>query len=128
MEKAANAGLFVTFLGYNCRIRFSQYTNNNRTAIMLEIADTGEPMATATVNIPEYRLGPGEVIIKDYSENEGMLNALVEAKIVADTGKRMPTGFVECPVCRLLVQPQEGSQRKANHEQSSRRIAQSKHA
>lgn len=78
--------------------------SNKRIAILLESL-MGEPLFTATVNIPEAILGKDEVLIKNWSENEGVLATLVNAGVVEGTGKKVPTGFVKANVCRLLVQP-----------------------
>ena len=64
----------------------------------------GEPIATCTVNVPEYPLAADEVIIKDYSENEGMLQALLDAKVVELAGRSVSMGFVTSPVC-ILTNP-----------------------
>jgi len=96
-------GKTVWFAGENCTIQWGKYPNG-RVAIQLMCADG--PMARATVNIPEYEPDFDEVLIKDYSENEGMLDALVKAGIVKDTGKRAFSGYVTIPVCKLLVQPE----------------------
>ena len=71
----------VKFLGEHCDIIFTKYMVNNRIAIGL-VTEDGEPMATATVNIPNVTLNPHEVLIKDYSENEGMWEALVDGNVI----------------------------------------------
>ena len=88
----------VKFKQWDCKINVRQY-GNGRTALQLVDAKTSEPIATATVNVPDAILEDNEILIKDYSENTGMLNALVETGIVTDTGKRVETGFVTIPVC-----------------------------
>lgn len=105
----------VQFRNWLCTVSFAKY-GNGRTAIRLMNAETLNddgfdyppntmPIATATVNIPDYPdLKDDEVIIKDYSENEGMLNALVNAGIVSKPFAR--AGFILAPVCRLLVKPE----------------------
>lgn len=60
---------------------FGEYANG-RTAIELVSAKDGEPWYVATVNIPEEKVDGDEIIIKDYSENEGVLAALQKAGIV----------------------------------------------
>ena len=91
---------------WDCEIVKHKYSNG-RTALQLvsavDVDDVykGEPIATATVNIPEMDLKENEVIIKDYSENEGMLEALVAAGIVVPTGRFVDSGFVTCPICIL---------------------------
>ncbi len=78
------------------------YDDNGRIALSLVDLE-GAPMATATVNIPEVPLEDGEAFIKDYSENEGMLDFLINASIVEDTQKRVQSGFVEVAICKILI-------------------------
>ena len=92
----------VVFLGEECHIVRRQYPNG-RLALQLVCSTHGDPMGTATVNIPNYPLGEKEVIIKDYSEIEGMLKALVDAGVVEDTGKVAPSGYIVGNVCKLLI-------------------------
>lgn len=90
----------VTFLNYNCVVLFERYRNNNRICLSLVDEDDGEPVATATTNLPDISLDEDEVIIKNYSENEGILRALIDAKVV-----KSPERFVDAgrfPVCRLV--------------------------
>lgn len=57
----------------------------------------------ATVDyLPDVPLAPHEVLIKDYSENQGMLAALMAAGIVRDTGRRVACGFVELAVVEIV--------------------------
>lgn len=92
----------VTFLGELCNVHTNHVYNNNRQVIELEIAETGEPMCVATVNIPDVHLEKDEVIIKDHSENEGIFEILLNAGIIKDTGKRAQTTFVQCPIAKLI--------------------------
>ena len=98
----------VTFMGWKCNVMFSQYANNGRTAIQLFDAEDDGPVAKATVNIPEVPLEPNEVLIKDYAENAGILDVLVEAGIVRETDKFVPYAHIVADVCVLLVDPSEG--------------------
>jgi hypothetical protein len=59
------------------------------------------PYMTASVNVGHA--DPNEVAIKDYSENEGILQAMVEAGIVSEPIRTVKSGFVEIPICRLLI-------------------------
>lgn len=74
---------------------------NGRIALML-MDDEGQ-VACATVNIPGHDLGPNEILVKTWSENEGMLGFLLANRIVADLGRDVPTGYVKARVCKLLV-------------------------
>ena len=85
---------------YNVIIEKKQYTNG-RTAIQLIDKEDGCPVMIATVNIPEEILEKDEVIIKDYSENEGMLDFLLTNDIVTLTDQVIESGYVRLYVCIL---------------------------
>jgi len=90
----------VTFQNWRCNVVRDQYSNG-RHSLQLFDCDSGHPVGRATVNIPEYPLGEREVIIKDYAENEGMLEALVGSGIVETSGQLVMVGFAAGHVCRL---------------------------
>jgi hypothetical protein len=92
----------VHFQGYDCEVEQRTYPNG-RTALVLVDLQEREDVAVATVNLPDVPLKPGEAFIKDYSENQGMLAALEKAGVVQATGERVPTGFVEVPVVKILL-------------------------
>lgn len=70
----------------------------------LEIVDKDDECYTiATVNVPYYPKRNDTVFIKDYSENEGVLNALIEAKIVEKMDLSITSDFVTLPLCKLLI-------------------------
>lgn len=69
-------------------------------AIILETAD-GVPYGTASVNLRD-KIPSGFVAVKDYSENIGMLEALIYAKIIGRPEFYVRTGYVEVPVCKIL--------------------------
>ena len=78
------------FLNYECKVELHRYQQTDRIAIILTSAVTneedglfeGEQIATATVNMPEIEVGENQVLIKDYSENVGMVKALQKAGLV----------------------------------------------
>jgi hypothetical protein len=77
---------------------------NGRTALTLINPISGNIIAVATVNIPSEKIEDDEVIIKNYSENEGMLDALVAAGIVSEPARTISFGQVTGqPVCKLLI-------------------------
>lgn len=82
-------------------IKLGTYANNGRTTIELIDAADHLPYATASLNLPMVLLLDGEVIIKDYSENEGIFKFLCDNNIVTDTGKQVQSGFVTCPIAKL---------------------------
>lgn len=91
----------ATFMGTLCDIRTYNYANG-RTALQLFDVENDEPFTTATVNVPEAHLEKDEILIKNYSENEGLLDVLVAANIVKDTGRTIPVGFTKAHICILL--------------------------
>ena len=89
----------VVFQGEQCTVIKAVY-QNGRTR--LDLYCDG-PYATATVNVPEVELEQGETLIKNYAENEGIFQVLLDAGIVEDTGKRAKSRFVEMPIVRVLI-------------------------
>lgn len=92
----------VKFMSWECKLLFGKY-GNGRTAIQLMQVGTGEPIAVATVNIPDAYLDTDEVIIKDYSENVGMEKCLRDAGVIGEQLRQVRTGMVVCHVCKLLI-------------------------
>lgn len=85
----------VTFKGETLVAFFGKMYSNRRRAIEL-VDSMGLPYAKATVNIPEAELEDDEVLIKNWSENEGISEMLQSEGITEDTGKRVPTGGHGC--------------------------------
>ena len=91
--------LKTKYLDEDAEVEFATYPYGQRMAIRLNSL-IGEPLAVASVNI-EGPIEPREIAIKDYSENEGMLAALIAAGIVEDTGVSVASGYVSIPIARL---------------------------
>lgn len=98
----------IKFREFDCCLSIEQYHTKstkgiNRIALILRDLNNDDYVAVATVNLPEEPLDKDEVIIKDYSENEGMYKTLHDAEIISAPVRLVKTGFVECPVCKLLI-------------------------
>jgi hypothetical protein len=93
----------VTFRGWACRVERASYGGSERIALPLYAVADGEPVAIATVNLPELALAADEVVIKDYSENEGMLATLLAAGVVSPPLREVQSGYVTLFVCRCLL-------------------------
>ena len=91
----------VTFQGFECEVHKITY-NNGRVGLQLNDIIDGCPIATATINMPEIELAPDEVIIKDYSDNTGMTEVLVQGGVIELTNRKAMTGYVYAPICKLL--------------------------
>ena len=94
----------VRFLGEECTIDIARY-GGGMPSISLTCSD-GEPMAKATVNIPDAwtREEPPIVFIKNYSENDGIMEVLQHAGIIGPSLWKVPIGFVAADACKLLVE------------------------
>jgi hypothetical protein len=79
----------------------SKYQNNDRIALML-ITKGGEPYATVTVNVPEIILEKNEVCIKNYSENEGILEQLISQGILSEPIYSVTDTIILIQICKLL--------------------------
>jgi len=78
---------------------------NGRLALLASDPETGEPLAKLTVNVPELELAPGEIVLKDWSENEGAYETLEAAGLVELTGRGVICGFELASICRWLGGP-----------------------
>jgi hypothetical protein len=81
-------------------LSWNRYTNKRLRLALLDVEDDC-PVAIATVNIPEEDLAPNEIIVKNYSENEGMLQFLQKNGIVRGVKRHVSSGWVSCPVVEL---------------------------
>ena len=90
---------------YDVELKWERYAINDRPCMKFIDKKDGEVIVISTVNLPHVRLDANQVLIKDYSENEGILQALIDLKIVEDTGIKVSAGYVEVSVCKLLVKP-----------------------
>jgi hypothetical protein len=89
----------IKWNGEELEVLFQRYQGGHN-CIRLQ-SFNGEPYATASINDPEADLKAGEVIIKNYSENEGVLEALEEAGIVEPL-YLLYYGCTNGVVCKLL--------------------------
>lgn len=92
----------IRYKKWDCNVLFHTYRDNGNTAIQLVDARDGQPVVTASVNLVT-KLPEDQVYIKDYSENEGVLEALVEGGIISPPIAYAETGFVNVPRCKILV-------------------------
>jgi hypothetical protein len=77
----------IIFKKWKCSVNLAHYTNGRRAILLWDYQD-GSPVATATVNLVFAKCEPDEVFIKNYSENEGMTDTLIENEII----EKEPTG------------------------------------
>ena len=91
----------VKFKKWNCIVQWSMYRENNNIAIQLIDENTKELISVATTNTGRKN-EELKVQIKDYSENEGMWQSLVDAGVIKyKIVNTIPTGYVEVKVAEL---------------------------
>lgn len=88
----------VEFAGFKCEVQVEKYQSGYK-AIRLIDQEDGQSVVIATTNLEE--LDSDEVAIKDYSENEGIYDALLEANVIFPKHRELSTGYITVPVCRL---------------------------
>ena len=89
----------------NCTFKWGRYGNGN-VALMIESDEEG-PIARCTVNPSEYIAFP-YIVVKDWSENQGMTEFLVSQGIVCgETKAEIETGFVTAKVMMLTEKGQK---------------------
>lgn len=97
MKQVEMHGQFYTFA------RIGSYPNGRPCYGLVDA--NGESVYRVSVNLPDVELAPDELLVKDYSENTGMLAALREAAVVYSLNRSVPSGYVQLPVVRLVGTP-----------------------
>lgn len=93
--------LFTKYGEYDVLLKFSNYVGGQNRIDLIDSED-GFPVAVASVSIEED-LKENEVAIKDYSENEGVLDFLMEEGIVSRPIRYFKSGYAKIPICNLIV-------------------------
>lgn len=92
-------------------VEFAAYANG-RTALSLlywdKEMDGWFPHARITVNLPDQHLNEGEVFVKDWAENEEIVDYMTEQGWLIPTGREVVSGFVAPAVMRLAGPLLEG--------------------
>lgn len=94
-------------------VKAGQYVHGGL-AVQLTDESDGEFFTTVSIFVHGLELANDEFVFKTYSENEGLLDAMLAAGIVEHTGRFAEIG----PICRLLKgtddqpTPAESEQRK----------------
>lgn len=94
----------IKFRQYDCDLKVEVYSENLQCC--LKLVNYEGPVAVATVNL-HAPIALNEVFIKNWSENKGILEALIEAGVIEDTGEVFPTGHTFAHVCKLVGEVKE---------------------
>lgn len=91
----------IHFRNHEYKIVYSKYVNNNRISISLIDPITYESYAIATVNLVNENLDYNEVAIKTWSENDGILKALIQNGIISEPHRVVNVGYTKAYICYL---------------------------
>ena len=87
----------------NVTLEYAQY-DNGRVAIKLTCTEMPyEPYANATVNLPDDHLEPDEVCMHNWHDDGTVMKALIKAGIISAPVRKIRSGYVMVPVCKLLT-------------------------
>jgi len=94
---------FTKYGPHSLFVQTDRYTFGGGLVVDL-IDETGEPYARVSINFGS-RLADDEFVFKTYSENDGLLEAMLAAGVVETTGRFVAVGMAgDQPICRLLRQ------------------------
>lgn len=81
------------------------YSIGDRKALRYMTEEEGYPeiACMATINLPEEPIEDNEIIVKSYSENKGLYEMMLAAGHIGPELRRVYSGFVSAPVCKLLI-------------------------
>lgn len=99
-QKLKGVTLEIDSLGtsYKTFFRVGQYSNGRIALELITDDKYQECFAVLTVNLPEIKIGENNIIVKTWSENKNVAKAALASGKFIDTGKRIPTGFVEASI------------------------------
>ena len=83
-----------------CNLEFEEYGKDKNWKILLIKTDDTH-YGCATITLPGVPTPAHLVLIKDYSENAGVLDALINANVLEKTEYSFTSGFVEIPLCKF---------------------------
>ena len=78
-------------------IETNRYTNGN---LHVQLMTAEEPYATLSTNVDGIVLDKDCFVAKTYSENKGLNEQFIESGLFEDTGEKVATGFVSCPILK----------------------------
>lgn len=103
MEASHTKPVQVTFAGFRSNVVKTTYPAGGATALLLIDADDGSLVTNASINVSGVSedLSGAELVLKTYSENEGLLTLLEDENIIEHTGHSVMTGYELSPIVRL---------------------------
>lgn len=95
--------LKTKYLDDDVYIEIARYHDNSRAVLFR--TELGEPAGVATVCLSDFGEKPadGNIFIKDWSENEGMLKGMQALGIIGEPIREINVGFVTAYECKFLL-------------------------
>jgi len=87
----------MSYKQYKAVVVRSKYVNNDNLALMLIDEEDGSPITKITVNT-EDKLPEGFGYVKNYSENEGIMEVLQEEGLIKEVLGYKQMGWVTVPL------------------------------
>jgi hypothetical protein len=85
-------------VGSTSQVVLNKYQSGNT---RIDLYKNGLPNGTATADLG-FPIPEDHVLIKNYSENTGLLKDLQEAKLIGEVIDEIPSGFIKLQLCKLL--------------------------
>ena len=82
-----------------CTVRKHKYQTNGNLALSL-IDETGQPVVYITTNI--FPMGEDEFCANYFNMGATLWNDIVASGLFEQTGEKVPSGYCEYPVCKLV--------------------------
>lgn len=83
-------------------VSVDEYAHGGLAVQLMDVLD-GVPYSTVSVCVRGVQLADDEFIFKTYSENEGLLESMLKAGVVEETGRLVELAFGDPqPICRLI--------------------------
>lgn len=80
----------------------SHYLHKNMQNSLVGTTRNGEKFAVFSINLVEEKQNKNEIFIKDYSENSGFMEQLIQHGLISKPKRIIEKEFVDIYVCDLL--------------------------
>ena len=97
-----NVTKLFDFLDWSCYAEWAWYDKEQtKRALLVRDNADGQVIAKASLNMPKLKPTVNEVIIKDYAENAGVMDALVHAGVIEPSHLSVKERHVIVHICRV---------------------------
>ena len=96
----------VQFGEWNCNVLMERYASGGLSLRLVDVDDKSS-ICRATNNLADVPNKRGEILIKNYAEIDGVLDALIETGLFADTHRQIDTGHGQLNILQLSDDVQE---------------------